>query len=1840
MIKPVLGPLLNLKVSHNPFQDGEIESFQSTNPAQQEIWTTLSLLPETTLCYNECLVLNWKNPMQLNVLQKAFIELVYRHPALRSTLTPDGQTQIFHKLTAQNETHFQMQVIRTTNAADTQAQLKQQAQYDVAFAFSLTNGAPVRLTSVSENGQCTTSILTFHHIICDGESAYLLIKDLTKIYESLLTNTYTRTEAVQPLAFQKASTESISYWKKELNSIATVKTFKHLDQKPRGLFRSFESHRLDLTLNSMISRGLQTAARKNHVSLFSFLLTAFKITLAKQNKQNDITLGLCTTSNTANSNSVGHRVIVRPMKSTIFDESLFSDNLKKIDSQLLELLESPFIGYGELVSLITNRSVETGTSPLFSIVFNFDQSTTLPQLVNSVKTYPRTHENFELFVNTFLTKNGEISFEIQYNKEVFTATEVTHLFNQFQTDLENVIHNNSMVKIGTATAAQPKPVVTSLVKTVTVADDNQVLATVLSIWQRRLKAAHLTSTSHFFNSGGHSILALEIAKEISTQFAVPFSIKDIFVNPTPAQQTQALITLINTQEPSVVVHPIVEKVEVTSSQDIKALSEDLTVAQQQIMFIERSQNVGALHNLPACLSVQGPVDKEKLRLAVATIVANNDVLRTYFKSESGKITRKIATPQSALDYKIEEIKSTKQEILALLKESAKESFDLTQWPLMKVKLCRTNDGENLIYFNFHHIIWDGWSFDLFFEELNKHYVGLKFFPQAEANKLNNSYSAFAGHEQDYLKSSSGQNDREYWKNVYSSTMTRLQLPTLTNITENAGSSASAFELKFTDKMQSKLTSFAKNNSTSVYCILLACFKVTLAKYAQTQDIIVGIPVQNRMHDVYKKTFGYFVNTLPVRSQIDLDQSFEEILNYVQMNFLEALEHQQLPFFEIKRLVPDEFRNDFMPALFSFQEVSQRNSVFNNQPYSQINLNNNASHTPLDMWIKYSNNKMEGALQYKDQLFSRSFIENFSDLFMHLLETSLDNYSKSVRSISVSRKQKELLIDWGTGDDKDNNLTLLEYFQESLAENPSKTAVSCGSNSLTYTELDRISDRIAARLKLHHSNGPVKVGVCLERTSHLPAVLLAIFKCGYTYIPLDHTFPPERLHYIVSDSQLDILITEKHISYKPSREETKVLILSHLIEKTNLQFKAEPLTNAQLDTTAYILYTSGTTGTPKGVSVSYDSLQNFVLAMQGMGIMNAKDKVLAHTTICFDISFLEILVPILTGASVHLVNKTDILEADGLNRIIQKYDINFIQATPSAWKILMAQNWKPQTKNFKILSGGERLPQEVADYLQVCTSSVFNMYGPTETTIWSSYQKLQKDTPITCGAPIYNTQFIILSESGEVIPPHASGELYIGGLGLSAGYYHKSELTEKKFKLVTNQLMSGVFFATGDLARWNASGEIEILGRNDRQVKINGFRLELFEIESHLRKMQILKDVHVFTISDGEYQMIAAALVLDSGKAITPEKLRNDLAQFLPNYMIPQEFVFVDEIPRTTSQKIDESALSFLVKKGEAPVTALPKVVQRTNMYDKIREIWSEHLKVDLIEDQSTFFELGGHSLIALNLNTHLEEILKVKIPLRYLIESKNFKDFCLKVNSLNDNPFTDSKALVVLKSGLQKTNALYCFHAVGGSALNYSILSSYIDPDQYLVGFQMIALNGVTPMKNSIEEMCKDYVEELLEFQPEGPYSLCGGSMGGTIAYEVAQQLKARGHKIEKLILFDTFGPDVDLKNFSLPFDSVKGLIRKVIKKPKRDEFKTIPLVDQITNKNYELLYKYQAKSFEGDIHLIRATRTFFGSYKEQFLGWKSAIKGQIHMVEINAPHDAFIEDSTFKDAFIRIYNT
>ncbi|MFN3455425.1 MAG: non-ribosomal peptide synthetase, partial [Pseudobdellovibrio sp.] len=1310
-----------------------------------------------------------------------------------------------------------------------------------------------------------------------------------------------------------------------------------------------------------------------------------------------------------------------------------------------------------------------------------------------------------------------------------------------------------------------------------------------------------------------------------------FTVKDAFLNPTPLQQ------IIYLEKHAKDVFPQNENSrQVGQSISFNEESQDLSIAQQQILFLEKSQNVGALHNLPAAIKITGDLDLNRLGSALSILIHKYEALRTYFKSENKKIVRKVSNTHTPASLEIEKIKGTLEEVSALLAESAKENFDLSKWPLMKVKFFETHCGQKILFFNFHHIIWDGWCFDLFFEELNKYYVTQDFDHTLEDQKNLSSYSNYVLKQQRYLKSDKGTNDKKYWKTILSHPSNKLQLPYLPTKNNNADVSSS-FSLNFNRKnYHSIINQYAQKYSTTVYCVLLACFKITLAKYSQNNDITVGVPVQNRNTPELKYTLGYFVNTLPIRSHIDLDLSFNENLKLIQTQCLDAYEHQELPFFEIQRLVDEDSRNHFLSGLFSFQDVSDRQGVFNNLPYSQINLNNASSHTNLDLWIKFSKNNIEGAFQFKNKVFSESFIHEFSDLYLHIIESCLSNPDKAIRSLSVSPKQREKLRQWGNGPNILQNKTVLEMFTSELNKNPNKIAVSCKSHSMSYSELNDVSDKIAFNLKLTINSPDTKVGVCIERSSYLSSVILAIFKCGYIYVPLDHTFPSERLNYILSDSKLDILITEKSLHLSPKTKNTQTVYLNDLLnikKDESSNYKTLRKTDLNENSIAYILYTSGTTGTPKGVLISHKSLQNFASSMQDCKIINEYDKILAHTTICFDISILEILIPILSGASLHIADKTDVMEPNLLNTLIKKYSINMIQATPSTWKLLMSQQWKPENSNLKILTGGERVSQEVIDYLHDFSKNIYNMYGPTETTIWSSFQKISPNSHISAGKPIHNTQFIILGKNNEVLPPYALGELFIGGLGLSNGYHNKPDLSALKFKIVTTDVMSGVFYSTGDLAQWNESGEIEILGRNDSQIKINGYRLELFEIESCLRKLNLFTDTHIFIINKEDSPKIAAAVCLKSGKLSEEQDIKKYLSQYLPYYMIPQHFLFLDEIPKTASQKIDENALNFLLK-NELESKYIS--VKENTLNEKIRKIWKSYLNIENINDSDNFFELGGHSLIALEMNTQLEEELNLKIPLKLLIEASDFSEFSKKVSDLKINPSTENESLVIIKNGLTKKNSLFCFHAVGGSVLNYAVLSSSLPTEQYLVGFQSRALDGITPVKSSIEDMARDYVSELLNFQPEGPFTLCGGSMGGMIAFEVAQQLIAKGHQIKKLILFDTFGPEINLLDFDTPLDKLKSIVRPLFKNKVDNPYSHL-LVNQITHQNYNALLKYRPKEYKGDIHLLRGKRTLFGIYKDKYMGWRSTVKGDILIDYIHAPHDYFIEHADFKAAFEKI---
>ncbi len=1199
------------------------------------------------------------------------------------------------------------------------------------------------------------------------------------------------------------------------------------------------------------------------------------------------------------------------------------------------------------------------------------------------------------------------------------------------------------------------------------------------------------------------------------------------------------------------------------------------------------------------------------------------------------------------------IKTSIDSISEILNKDSNHVFNKAEAPLFRAKLYQLGKNDFVFYFMVHHAIWDGWCFDIFFDELDCVYSALVNNREVKfSRELGVSYIDFTSWQKGEVDEASFINQVSYWKTKLNSPLPVLEMPTDHRRPKVASHEGGTIPFTLSQEQTETVRSFAKATGSSVYNVLLTAFKVILAKYSNQYDIIVGTPLRGRNRPELLNTIGYFVNTAALRSLLNPSDTLEQILKTVNTTSLEALANQDVPFQVILNEISyerDSSRTPIFQSFFSYQDVSNRLGKFNGVNYSQINIDKASTHTDLDMWVKANDSKIEGAFEYRKDLFESVTVERFKDCFVFLLE-NLTNFSKkSFSEINIIPTAQKDLIQLQWNNTKVDNTGLRpfhETFEKIALANPHKTAIEMSSESISYGALNDLANKCAHGLLAQGVKQGELVGISLNRGIDLLVAILGVLKTGAGYVPLDPGFPQERLDYMIESAQPRLLLTEAALQsrfIKPSvRINLKDLTHDNYLNVSN------PQASSELNDTMYVIYTSGSTGKPKGVQVGHASVANFLNSMSKIPGITSKDKLLAVTTLSFDIAVLELFLPLTVGATVYLASGLEVLDGAALKGILETKNISFMQATPSTWRLLLASRWSG-SKNLKILCGGEAFPKDLADKLIPISHSVWNMYGPTETTVWSTLKKLElSDEYITIGKPIDNTEVFVLDEKLNLAPIGSAGELFIAGSGLALGYFGRPDLTQERF--ISHPLIPGkMMYATGDQARFTANGEVECLGRKDGQVKIRGYRIELGEIEVELSKVPGILEVAVVTreYRPGDVRIVA----FYSGKTSLEEKsLREALGAKLPKYMVPSHFINLSSLPKTLNGKIDKKGLPELTSPKTEVIEGPAFQVTSDATTEKLKNLWLDVLGCNDFSEHENFFSLGGNSLLAVQLLTKISTNFGINLPLSVLLEAPEFSNF---VNSVKDTLPSQSKginsapsipniftSLVQIRSGGKK-NPLFCFHGVGGNVLNYVRLAGGVDKERPFYALQSKGADGKVDFLNSIEEMAAHYIREMKLVQPTGPYLLAGGSMGGTLAFEVARQLSEAGDLIEKLIMFDTFGPKINIKSYdpaersffndlkiSLEYrgksllNKVRTLLFSVLGMP-------IPLNILLFNlelNNYKALWKYRPKNYKGDLHLIRAKGKETGWYSDPFMGWRDTIDGQILTYEISGSHGDFIE--------------
>ncbi|MFD9064423.1 amino acid adenylation domain-containing protein, partial [Kitasatospora purpeofusca] len=864
--------------------------------------------------------------------------------------------------------------------------------------------------------------------------------------------------------------------------------------------------------------------------------------------------------------------------------------------------------------------------------------------------------------------------------------------------------------------------------------------------------------------------------------------------------------------------------------------------QQRMWFLDQLTPGDTAYNVCGATRIRGPLDLDLWRRAVAAIARRHEALRTTFRAVDGEPVQVVtegAEPGFAV-VPCEHLAGPDGEegVQALAREEFSRPFDLATGPLVRMRFLRLATDEHVLLLTIHHIAGDLWSTSVFLDELVTLYGAYAGGTEPALPELPIQYADYAVWQRKRLDGDGARADLEYWQHTLDGAPAALELPTDRPRPPVQSTRGGSLPFTLSAELMDQVREFSRAEGVTPFMTLLAAFQVLLHRYTREEDVVVGVPVANRGRPEVERLIGYFANMLALRTDLSGAPSFRELLGRVRPVCLGAFAHQELPFERlVEELHPrrDLSRTPVFQVSFVFQNIAMPSFDVAGLHLEPIEVAGSTARFDLELQVFDRPEGLSGRFEYNSDLFDPATVDQLAAHLRLLVEQLIAGPDLPVGAVPMLAAEEERRLREQGNDTRrewPDRAPVHRLFAEQAARTPAAEAVRCGAEALDYAELDRRSDRLARRLRSHGVGRDVLVGVCTERSTDLVVALLAVLKSGGAFVPIDPEFPPERIAYMLADSGLPVLLTQRPVAERLPASGAEVLCLDEPYEEPAAEPAKDPAVAE--DDLAYVIYTSGSTGRPKGVQVPHRALANFLCSMRERPGLTAGDTLLAVTTHSFDISLLELLLPLVTGARVVVAERGAAADGERLSRLLAASGASVVQATPSTWRMLLDAGW-PGAPGLKALAGGEALPAELARRLRAGGVELWNMYGPTETTIWSAVAEVG-DGPISIGAPIANTELHVLDEQGRLTPPGVPGELYIGGAGLARGYLGRPELTAERF--VPHPFGAGPqdrLYRTGDLVRRRRDGGIEFLGRLDHQVKVRGFRIELGEIESELAR---------------------------------------------------------------------------------------------------------------------------------------------------------------------------------------------------------------------------------------------------------------------------------------------------------------------------------------------------------------------------------------------------------------------
>ncbi|GAA1673517.1 amino acid adenylation domain-containing protein [Streptomyces yatensis] len=1355
---------------------------------------------------------------------------------------------------------------------------------------------------------------------------------------------------------------------------------------------------------------------------------------------------------------------------------------------------------------------------------------------------------------------------------------------------------------------------------------------------------------NFFDLGGHSLLATRLVSRVRSALGVELAIRSLFEAATPARLA-GLVAGAGTARTPLTAQP-------------RPAELPLSFAQRRLWFLDRLGDDRGAYNIPTAMRLAGQVDRAALETALRDVVARHESLRTVFHERDG-VPRQVVLDSAEISLPHSEVRE--EDLPDALNAEVTAHFDLAAAIPVRARLFSLGDTDHVLLVTIHHIASDGWSMGPLARDLSTAYVARLGGDTPDWAELPVHYADFTlwqremlGEEGDPDSPIAGQ--LAYWKENLDRLPEELPLPADRPRPAVASGRGGAVLFRIDPELHASLGQLARSGRATLFMVLQAGLATLLTRLGGGTDIPVGTPVAGRTDEALDDLIGFFVNTLVLRTDTSGAPTFKELIERVRERDLSAFAHQDVPFERLVEVLNPErsqARHPLFQVLLTLQntadtEVALPGLNATPQPVSlDISKFDLSLELSEELLADGAADGIDGALRYSTDLFDHDTAEALAQRLIRVLRTMAAAPDTSIADVDVLTpdERERVLRGWNDTAHQVPAATLPALFEAQAARTPDRPALVFEGATLGYAELNARANRLA-RLLIERGVGPEGcVAIAVPRSPELVVALLAVVKTGAAYLPVDPDYPADRIRLMLEDAAPALLLTTTETATGlPVEASVPVLALDAPGTLDTLAGlpagdvpdgeRRAPLHPAA---PAYVIYTSGSTGRPKGVMVPHSGIVNRLAWMQARYGLTAEDRVLQKTPAGFDVSVWEFFWPLLEGAALVVARPEGHKDPAYLAELIQAERVTTVHFVPSMLQVFLQEPGAARCTGLRrVLCSGEALPRELQDeFLRTLDAELHNLYGPTEASVdvtsWEC-ERTAPPGPVPIGRPVWNTRLYVLDEALRPVPPGVPGDLYLAGVQLARGYLGRPGLSAERFVADPFSADGGRMYRTGDIARWRPDGALDFLGRADDQVKLRGVRIELGEIEAVLARHAEVAHSAVVVREDqpGDRRLVAYVVARAAGGEPRPAALRDHLAAEVPEYMVPSAFVTLPELPLTPNGKLDRKAL---------PAPGAPAGVAgrapRNLREQLLCGVFAEVLGLPRVGIDDNFFELGGHSLLMVRLANQVRLAFGVDLTIRTVLNTPTVAGLAERLYELDHGDDLDVLLPLRRQGSLPP---LFCIHPGTGVGWPYTRLIPEVDRDRPIYTFQARGLRDLAELPETIEEVIEDYLGQIREIQPHGPYHLLGWSLGAALAQGIATRLQASGEEVALLMSLDGYPMDAAPVNtepwsrqqFLLELLEVAGidlghdgpLDRDEVMEAIRKEGSPFATLSAAQSENMFRIYRnfavvseaFTPDRFTGDMVIFRAARSSEELGLEPH-AWDRYVDGRVEVHDIDCVH-------------------